>query len=866
MPDLPTRTLPAIAAAALLSHAHAQPAAQPPAPPAPPAQPQPAASPSSTTLSEYVARSVARAALMDLRSTLAPSARDFRIACILLGIAHDLLPQDTELLRRLIEASNSAGDKQGVIDATRALLKLDPADTRAQLRLLTESILARNQTAEDRLAAYETCLTGPRAQAFDPSVRSRLALDAALLLRDAGDMKGFVQKLTLATQLDPTHKEAHALAATVFAEERPADTVGRLQMLEHLLMADPLDPNVHLSIARELAAGRAFDAATRFHNNAAAILQAAAAPTDRAGLEATVLRWYTDGPGAVAAQLNQDLTAARGRARDEINRRQAAGQPTRNLRQPEDIRRTPSFETLYVMAVHASGDQAATQAAVGDVVTFASGALQGIDEALRAGQIKPEQAERAKLELALQVQTLRVWTGVQVPEAKRDLAETAALREQYPEPVAVLEAWAALRTGDPQGAIDRLRPYAETNMLAGLGIGMAHEMLGQPSLAAEQYDRVLRLSPLEITGAWARSRLLALGFQDDAAESERLRRAVADIPAEIGAGMVSDPRRFVQLTLRLPNPTPEGIDRTPLRITLENLGPYPLALGPDRALSSRFVLMPRTENFKLGELRLTQAEVVDLDRRLRLMPREKLEAEVWPDAGPSGWLLECLANRSVVARWRVIQGFVNDPQSGLRPGPMCVAAETEAAIRRPVAEARLTPELMARKVAGDPPESLLRLAAGVRALIMQPMLVPELGEVPATPAAGGNPSAPPPEASPEALRAIGQAFADRYPTLSPINRALLAAVVPHSRLAPGMAPLDQAIASDGDPTVLCIALATRVADAADPVLARAKLSDDPRVKEMAGLVEARLAGTDPIFARLSRETLNHRAPAPGEGK
>jgi hypothetical protein len=64
--------------------------------------------------------------------------------------------------------------------------------------------MRRLQYADARLSAYDKLL-GPRGDALDPAVRSRLAFDAALLARDHGDEARFLDYLTTSTTLDPTN-------------------------------------------------------------------------------------------------------------------------------------------------------------------------------------------------------------------------------------------------------------------------------------------------------------------------------------------------------------------------------------------------------------------------------------------------------------------------------------------------------------------------------------------------------------------------------------------------------------------------------------------------------------------------------------
>src|SRR5690606_22072900 len=124
--------------------------------------------------------------------------------------------------RLLLEAWYAAGDEAKVIEVTREIIRLDPSDTVAQLRLISDRI-SRYQSVEERQTAFDRLL-GESGGAIDPSVRSRLALDDALLARELGDEQRFVERLSMATQLDSSNKPAAVLAAT-YALERLTDPI-----------------------------------------------------------------------------------------------------------------------------------------------------------------------------------------------------------------------------------------------------------------------------------------------------------------------------------------------------------------------------------------------------------------------------------------------------------------------------------------------------------------------------------------------------------------------------------------------------------------------------------------------------------------
>jgi hypothetical protein len=190
-----------------------------------------------------------------------PTVVDYRVTALGLRLARQMSPGDAELLRREIEAWTAADDAARVMEVTRELIRLDPRDTIAQLRLI-DSQIGRLNTVEERRAAYERLL-GPAGERLRASIRSRLALDAALLAREDGDDEAFLRRLTDATLLDETNKNAAALYASMLlpiAQTR----VERFELIANVLQADPLDPGAYENAAIELMSAGAYEASLRF--------------------------------------------------------------------------------------------------------------------------------------------------------------------------------------------------------------------------------------------------------------------------------------------------------------------------------------------------------------------------------------------------------------------------------------------------------------------------------------------------------------------------------------------------------------------------------------------------------------------------
>ena len=142
--------------------------------------PAPAQDTSATALPDttrLASDALARLALTALREIIDPTPDDYRLSALALRVARRAYPNDVELLRLEIDAWDAAGDQDSAIAGTRQLVRLNPVDDVAWLRIVNHNI-RRLQNAEERLAAYDRLL-GPDGRALDPSIRSRLALDAA---------------------------------------------------------------------------------------------------------------------------------------------------------------------------------------------------------------------------------------------------------------------------------------------------------------------------------------------------------------------------------------------------------------------------------------------------------------------------------------------------------------------------------------------------------------------------------------------------------------------------------------------------------------------------------------------------------------
>ncbi len=798
------------------------------------AQPAPAAATpasSASDVSDYVARAVARTALVDLRVTQQLGVADYLAAAEVLEIARGLAPDDQEILRFLIEAEVQAGRTDRVDLLTRELLRLDPADTVAQLSLISARVL-RLQSADERLGALDTLL-GARGDGLDPSVRSRLALDAALLLRERGDATGFAARVREAIRLDPTNRDAASLLVALVqaGDDSPAS---RLEALIVLLNADPIDTETHVAIANELAAAGALRAALRFCDNADALSMAFTKELT-AGVAATraLVEWRLEGPRKPLALVDTLVVKPRRDLRTLLDSRVKAGEDISRYGTPEDIRLPPQVERVWIMAAAADGDAPLRDLGLADHDRTIALAEQNLSDPQRRASLGEEQA-RAEVE-ALQADGawLRLLLGEQVERAE---ALLATLRVSAGgEALRRLDAWLGLRRATPEtlpAFEEELERLAPTDPLADLGVGVAMALRSDKAGAAERFARCAVHLSGSIEGAFAEAQFKALTGKAAPvpAGAAELAAMASGVPRWIDE-ITREPRRFMQLTAALTVESIRPTDRVGLRVRLRNTSPIPLALGSEKTLNSRLLLSPQTD---VGSrpVRAGLAEIASLERRFRLLPREELVVTLWPDAGYSPWFTELLAGELIRQRWRVVQGFRLSPGGAPDAGPMSLSTETGGLVRRPFSDAGAELSTLVNRLAGAHGPVLIDTLGALRWRLLRDEQT--LGIM-----------------TPGDAKAVVEGLVARYTGADALERLLMLAHLPNGVFIRRLAAFDAAVAGmeEPDERVGVFKAISRGAEPDDAVLTAAANSPHARVREAAANMTRRLVPQVKTYSR-----------------
>ncbi|MGV6814924.1 MAG: hypothetical protein ACWA5W_07955 [Phycisphaerales bacterium] len=661
-------------------------------------------------LSDHLARTV----LMDLGIHPIPTPDDYQLTALALSMALDLDPTNAELARAVVEAAWSSGDQELMISATRKVIAADPKDTVAQLRLVS-SLINKKQTAEGRLAMYDRFL-GDAGRKLDVSVRSRLALDAALLEREMGNPQGFVERLHLASKLDVSNKSAASLSAQYYSEVT-GDPLMLLDRQLKLLYADPLDPNVNLTIARILAREGAFEAANRFLGNSINLYKVESGRTpDMVEEIRLALDWEINGPQKVLDDLNPLLEDRRTEAQERIDAYTEQALPTDDLLKPEEILYTLGVDKLRLLASHHLGDKVGAEKVLRDIERSVNNDIKRIGSAM--GNVGVDQS-MLMAQLVKSFSDFQVMRAISELEPERIREDKAKLVEAVPALGSAfdsIEPMALYGEGKYEEALTELAKYPPSPMLE-LIKGGAYEKLGETDKAIAVYLDVSKVYSVEAYGSYARSRLVGLGAKDQilTIAGRQMVQVAKTVPDWVDQ-MTTRPEFFMYLQIDPVEESVDPMDPVMVRIRLKNLAPIPLALGPSEPIDSNFLLESIVAQDTMGFQGAPVPKVLDLNHRLRLMPREELVATVRGNAPLTQWLIKMQSSTSYRLRYRLLQGpklrissqsiLRNDPNAdapvyGIVNSPLGLTAETSLVPRYAIAESSMPVEELVAQMSND---------------------------------------------------------------------------------------------------------------------------------------------------------------------
>ena len=774
-----------------------------------------------------------------LNSPVAPA--DYTLAMYLLDMALELNPNDADLSRSVAEAAWMAGDHEELIKATRAVVRNDPSDMVALLRLIS-AMVNREQTVEGRIEAYQRFL-GEKGKSIDVTVRSRLALDMALLERERGNEIGFLNALRTSAKLDPANKEAQSLVAQQYSLKiKESSTRLRLQL--RVLYADPLDPNVHFSIARMCATEGATDEAWRFLQSGIRIhLIDSGSVSSLLQEQQLSLLWQYEGPQAILDQLNPSLADERNTLQARIDARIAAAEPIDDLQSPLEIRYDPGTDRIRLLAAIILEDQETVDSVLLDLQNGLVAYYVEVKEQMQARGADRGALLGAYLTKVITFQTMRAIAGVDAEVIKNDVDGIVKDSPELMRFFRPFEPFSAFASGEyekaRESALVRLSRSAPRDLL----IGLSTERLGEIDDAIDIYTQLSLDYPLQAVGALARTRLdeLTDGQEQITDEGKLMREIIAGVPSWFDK-MITNPENTMSFKVFPTKSFYVADESAAVTIRLANLSTLPLSLGNAHPIDSNMLVIPGFREVNDEFLGTGRAKVVDLGRRFRLEALEELVVELNPDSIQTRWLLQTQPQSAIRQRWRVLQGFKPLAMGGLVNSPFSLVSETPLVERGVLGQASATVDELIHGIESSDHVEFRRSVLGAGAILYNPSRRAELVDAD--------------------WARIVDALTNRYAQVDTTSKVWMLGVLPTKIASSAMAPFDEqvqrALTSDSlidpdiDSVLVAMVLMTRVEALGSSVLEVARMHTDGRLGWMADLIAERIENIEPMYAGTDR--------------
>ncbi len=746
-----------------------------------------------------------------------------QVAAMLVEQATELTPSDAETWRALVRISDLAERGDLRARALGRLVRLDPADQVARLLYINEAI-ERFQTVEQRAASYEKLLNPRNRATLGPAVASRLSHDYAILLDRSGDIDGFAAWLAEAVAQDPSNRSAAATAAGFFRMNVGGDPFAEAELLTTLVLADPTSFNTQAVLAELLLDNGAYVGADRLYKIAAGTLEASSAPPAGGMLaDRAVAQW---GHGDVAGAL-QTVRRRQSEA-DRLHRQQLLRQDPTLSSLDLARRQAPITSTLATVraAIHNRlGDERA-----GPTLDSALTSYEAEIEYLKRQQgIDPQEIIKRYLEMAL----IELWLGGDVQRAQGFLEAATApdeAAELTSEARTRFEGWMALRSNDITRAVELLAPAAGSDPAARLGLALALRAEGRLGDSARELHRLATGSPGTLMGVWSADVLReVLGRTLSPSETAvRLDELVASIPSVVDR-LAAEPTLALSMRLVPGKLTFDAYEPVVLNLEIANNAPFPLAIDTRGPIRPQVAILIDAQIAREPELETLRPLIVDIDRRLRLAPNERIVIPVDLRRGALAQVMNRSALRGATLKVRAIADFTFTAGNVIKPGLLGSEAESPP-IR--IDGVRVTGKWVSEAIADvlDPDTTQDLQTMGKLAHIVQVIRAARERAPLAALEGFGNPRQMASDAT--------EALTEGYGKLDPVARSWVLGVIPRGADIEGV----YAMARQDDNRLVRIAyLLYCLSGPHDPMIAAGKNADDEAVRLVAAMMESRIA-------------------------
>ena len=552
-------------------------------------------------------------------------------------MASTIDPENSDAWRLLLEISNiSDPDDPEVRDAIRRSLteitRLDPSDKVMLLRRLL-TLVELNQTAEEKVAAFEKLLTPRSIEILGNKITARLAYSLAQLQSRIGDSEGFTKHLAQAIELDPYYPAATAAAAGLsFAISD--DPYSEAELLVAALIANPLDVGFASRLGVLALDVGAYSSAARMLSIAQSSARAAGSDPLDLALQNAIALW-----GANRSQEAQRILDLQQRNLDsEAQRLAFAADDSLTADDLAKIKGStpPSMALLRAAILSEGDDEMAYRFYVNETLTDL---ILMLDEELELDVDLGPEDQAQVVSTLLEAAAFAAWQGedsaviellVSEAQSRLELSDTTRMR---------FEIWQDIVDGRYSVALESLAELSDDDHLTVLARSIAYERTGQMQDAARTWLQLVRSAPGSIIGIWSKHKLEALLGKDVGSSSgaSKIQQLVKSIPLTVDRMLLDRDRAY---SFRIEPLKTSVAPFAPINYSLKivNNSSIPLSIGPLNPIHSSVALLPTVTSFgsRTGPPR---RDVIQIDRKLSIDPRESLEVIVnlgnYPATAPS---------------------------------------------------------------------------------------------------------------------------------------------------------------------------------------------------------------------------------------
>ncbi len=574
------------------------------------AAPPPAAPPGASVAAAqaHLAWLLANDARETLRDVTIAPADAAKQATALLQFAANLDPSSRQIEKFLAQSAAAAGQSEPQKDALRKLIAADSGDLVSQVQYI-DLLAAGSQALDDRAKIYQNALD---QSAFDPQIRSEMAVRLARITENRGDAAAARDLLNRALQLNdlniPALRELVSLAA---AGNSPSDELAHMQALCKLLAANPLQAGAWADAARLCEAVGLSDRASDFLK--------------------TATEQYQLG-GILSGDLFLELSTEEAMAGRLLAADQTAG----------DLAKIPDapLSTLLIAYLVSRETTAARQSAGAAATQDAAGALSAEIQKQLAAMVEAAKGDPRASALA---DASGIALSVLAENPNQADAQADSWIEEYAKLVAAddptlarLRGWQLFRQGKLTDAAALLEKIASTDPLAKLGLARVYLDRHIKDRAQSALNDLWASHPTGLLGLQvARTARMAGLTLPESTFSQQLRAATAPLTPAL-ASMHLDVTDTLLLTLNFRSSIINYGEPVLLTARITNTTQRPLPVGPDGVIKTSLGIAVTGPD---ALARIGLYAVDDLQRTYRLPPGQIIEETLRVDRGQLADLL-----------------------------------------------------------------------------------------------------------------------------------------------------------------------------------------------------------------------------------